>query len=72
MQPWAASDGKEDRHPLRSNTLLTADLVSVQVLPPRISMRDFEKVLLRARPTVSKDDLGVFVKFTDEFGEEAS
>ncbi|KAG1653035.1 hypothetical protein FOA52_008513 [Chlamydomonas sp. UWO 241] len=42
-----------------------------QVLPPKITMRDFSKVLLRARPTVSQDDLAVFVKFTEEFGEEA-
>lgn len=42
-----------------------------KVIPPRISMRDFEKVLTRARPTVSKDDLTIFEKFTSEFGEEA-
>lgn len=33
-------------------------------------MRDFEKVLLRARPTVSQKDLKVFEDFTAEFGEE--
>eukprot|EP00798_Chlamydomonas_sp_ICE-L_P027690 gene27690-7331_t len=43
-----------------------------KVLPPPITMRDFEKVLPRARPTVGKSDLEVFVKFTEEFGEEAS
>ena len=43
-----------------------------QVLPPPISMRDFEKVLPRARPTVGKSDLEVFEKFTAEFGEEAN
>ncbi len=43
-----------------------------KVLPPRISMRDFEKVLPRARPTVGKSDLAIFEKFTAEFGEEAS
>lgn len=43
----------------------------LQVLPPRITMRDFEKVIMRARPTVSKDDLAIFEKFTSEFGEEA-
>lgn len=43
-----------------------------QVVPPVISMRDFEKVLERARPTVSTKDLDVFERFTDEFGEEAS
>jgi Vps4 C terminal oligomerisation domain len=30
------------------------------------------QVLLRARPTVALSDLGVFEKFTNEFGEEAS
>lgn len=42
----------------------------LQVQPPVISMRDFEKVMLRARPTVSKKDLEVFEQFTTEFGEE--
>ncbi|KIY97783.1 Vacuolar protein sorting-associating protein 4B [Monoraphidium neglectum] len=31
-----------------------------------------DRVLLRARPTVSPNDLAVFEKFTDEFGEEAN
>ena len=43
-----------------------------KVLPPRITMRDFEKVLPRARPTVGKSDLEIFEKFTAEFGEEAN
>jgi Vps4 C terminal oligomerisation domain len=40
----------------------------MQVHPPDISFRDFEKVMLRARPTVSKDDLGIFEKYKNEFG----
>ncbi|BDA48118.1 Vacuolar protein sorting-associated protein 4B [Coccomyxa sp. Obi] len=44
--------------------------LAAQVRPPLISMRDFEKVLLRARPTVSQKDLKVFEDFTKEFGEE--
>ncbi|KAL6779965.1 VPS4 [Auxenochlorella protothecoides x Auxenochlorella symbiontica] len=40
------------------------------VHPPKITFRDFEKVLLRARPTVSQDDLETYKKFTTEFGEE--
>ncbi|GAX73177.1 hypothetical protein CEUSTIGMA_g630.t1 [Chlamydomonas eustigma] len=43
-----------------------------KVIPPAITMRDFEKVLTRARPTVSKSDLEIFEKFTREFGEEAN
>lgn len=41
-----------------------------KVIPPPITIKDFHKSLLRAKPTVSKDDLDVFVKFTSEFGEE--
>ncbi|MEW5297799.1 MAG: hypothetical protein WDW36_000983 [Sanguina aurantia] len=41
------------------------------VEPPKITFRDFEKVLLRARPTVGKSDLEIFEKFTAEFGEES-
>ncbi|PSC75535.1 SUPPRESSOR OF K(+) TRANSPORT GROWTH DEFECT 1 [Micractinium conductrix] len=40
------------------------------VHPPNITFRDFEQVLLRARPTVSADDLASYEKFTSEFGEE--
>ncbi|KAK9799427.1 hypothetical protein WJX73_009295 [Symbiochloris irregularis] len=40
------------------------------VQPPKICMRDFEKVLLRARPTVSATDLVTHTNFTKEFGEE--
>eukprot|EP00899_Mesostigma_viride_P001391 jgi/Mesvir1/11252/Mv01057-RA.1 len=41
-----------------------------QIFPPKISMMDFDKVLARARPTVSEKDLEVFERFTKEFGEE--
>mmetsp|Transcript_6693 Transcript_6693/g.24789 ORF Transcript_6693/g.24789 Transcript_6693/m.24789 type:complete len:438 (+) Transcript_6693:263-1576(+) len=44
--------------------------VAEHVHTPAISMRDFELVLDRARPTVSKEDLEVYGRFTDEFGEE--
>lgn len=46
--------------------------IADKVVPPTISMKDFLKVLDRARPTVSVKDLEVFERFTDEFGEEAS
>eukprot|EP00882_Tetradesmus_deserticola_P021488 GHRQ01023261.1.p2 GENE.GHRQ01023261.1~~GHRQ01023261.1.p2 ORF type:complete len:237 (+),score=119.61 GHRQ01023261.1:206-916(+) len=46
--------------------------IADKVVPPIISMRDFDKVLERARPTVSHKDLEVFERFTEEFGEEAS
>jgi vacuolar protein-sorting-associated protein 4 len=43
---------------------------SAAVLPPRITRADFDRVLLRARPTVSPDDLDVHTRFTAEFGEK--
>lgn len=41
-----------------------------QILPPPISRADFEKVLSRQKPTVSKKDLEIQERFTEEFGEE--
>jgi vacuolar protein-sorting-associated protein 4 len=41
-----------------------------KVQPPMITKTDFEKVLLRARPTVSTRDLETYENFTKEFGEE--
>lgn len=49
--------------------MLTA-LKLMQILPPPITRTDFEKVLARQRPTVSKKDLEVHERFTKEFGEE--
>ena len=42
-----------------------------QVMPPKISKADFDRVLIRARPTVGKDDLKVYEDFTNEFGEDS-
>ncbi|KAK6235177.1 hypothetical protein SCA6_010514 [Theobroma cacao] len=44
--------------------------LAAQILPPPISRSDFDKVLARQRPTVSKADLEVHERFTKEFGEE--
>ncbi|POO01284.1 Subtilase [Trema orientale] len=44
----------------------------MQILPPPISRTDFDKVLARQRPTVSKADLDVHERFTKEFGEEGN
>ncbi|PNX73330.1 vacuolar sorting-associated protein 4B-like [Trifolium pratense] len=49
--------------------LATEGLAS-KILPPPISRIDFDKVLARQRPTVSKSDLDVHERFTKEFGEE--
>ncbi|XP_074268157.1 protein SUPPRESSOR OF K(+) TRANSPORT GROWTH DEFECT 1-like isoform X2 [Silene latifolia] len=44
--------------------------LAAKIVPPPIARIDFEKVLARQRPTVSKSDLGVHERFTQEFGEE--
>ncbi|MCO5549267.1 hypothetical protein L7F22_002735 [Adiantum nelumboides] len=44
--------------------------LAAKILPPAITKADFDKVLSRQKPTVSKDDLKVYEKFTKEFGEE--
>eukprot|EP01024_Parvocaulis_polyphysoides_P061054 TRINITY_DN6723_c0_g2_i1.p1 TRINITY_DN6723_c0_g2~~TRINITY_DN6723_c0_g2_i1.p1 ORF type:complete len:439 (-),score=108.31 TRINITY_DN6723_c0_g2_i1:387-1703(-) len=42
------------------------------VMTPKINMRDFEKVLIRARPSVASEDLEEYQNFTKEFGEDGS
>ncbi|XP_027340684.1 protein SUPPRESSOR OF K(+) TRANSPORT GROWTH DEFECT 1 isoform X2 [Abrus precatorius] len=49
---------------------LAAQGLASKILPPPITRTDFEKVLARQRPTVSKADLDVHERFTKEFGEE--
>ncbi|XP_078437064.1 protein SUPPRESSOR OF K(+) TRANSPORT GROWTH DEFECT 1 isoform X1 [Wolffia australiana] len=49
---------------------LAAQGLASQILPPPITRSDFEKVLSRQRPTVSKRDLDIHERFTKEFGEE--
>lgn len=49
---------------------LAAQGLASQIIPPPISKTDFDKVLARQRPTVSKSDLEVHERFTKEFGEE--
>ncbi|RWW63392.1 hypothetical protein BHE74_00029431 [Ensete ventricosum] len=44
--------------------------LAAKILPPPITKTDFDKVLARQRPTVSKADLEVHERFTKEFGEE--
>nr|XP_043616476.1 protein SUPPRESSOR OF K(+) TRANSPORT GROWTH DEFECT 1-like [Erigeron canadensis] len=41
-----------------------------KINPPPISRTDFDKVLAKQKPTVSKSDLEVHDRFTREFGEE--
>ncbi|MQL86607.1 hypothetical protein Taro_019142 [Colocasia esculenta] len=49
---------------------LAAKGLASKILPPPITRTDFDKVLARQRPTVSKSDLDVHERFTKEFGEE--
>ncbi|KAL4189019.1 hypothetical protein AMTRI_Chr08g163420 [Amborella trichopoda] len=49
---------------------LAAKGLASLILPPPITKTDFDKVLARQRPTVSKTDLEVHERFTKEFGEE--
>ncbi|KAG6570479.1 Protein SUPPRESSOR OF K(+) TRANSPORT GROWTH DEFECT 1, partial [Cucurbita argyrosperma subsp. sororia] len=49
---------------------LAAKGLASKILPPPITRTDFDKVLARQRPTVSKSDLEIHEKFTKEFGEE--
>ncbi|KAJ0259031.1 Protein SUPPRESSOR OF K(+) TRANSPORT GROWTH DEFECT 1 [Hirschfeldia incana] len=49
---------------------LAAKGLAEKIIPPPITRTDFEKVLARQRPTVSKSDLDVHERFTQEFGEE--
>ncbi|KAF7823250.1 protein SUPPRESSOR OF K(+) TRANSPORT GROWTH DEFECT 1-like [Senna tora] len=49
---------------------LAAKGLASKILPPPITRTDFDKVLARQRPTVSKADLEVHERFTKEFGEE--
>ncbi|KAJ0962649.1 hypothetical protein J5N97_027771 [Dioscorea zingiberensis] len=49
---------------------LATEGLAAKILPPPITMTDFDNVLARQRPTVSKGDLEVHERFTKEFGEE--
>jgi len=44
--------------------------LAAKILPPPIAKADFDKVIARQRPTVSKGDLEVQERFTKEFGED--
>lgn len=49
---------------------LDANGLASKILPPAIIKEDFEKVLTRQKPTVSKADLKLHEKFTQEYGQE--
>lgn len=45
---------------------------SDELLEPPLLLRDFEKAIKSARPTVSKEDLDKNSEWTKEFGSEGS
>ncbi|CAK9314297.1 unnamed protein product [Citrullus colocynthis] len=49
---------------------LAAQGFASKILPPPISRTDFDEVVARQKPTVSKFDLEIHERFTKEFGEE--
>lgn len=49
---------------------LAAQGLASKIQPPPITRTDFDKVLVKQKPTVSKADLQVHDRFTQEFGEE--
>ncbi|XP_059307715.1 protein SUPPRESSOR OF K(+) TRANSPORT GROWTH DEFECT 1-like isoform X2 [Lycium ferocissimum] len=51
-------------------TELAAKGLASKITPPPISIRDFDRVLWKQKPTVSKADLELHERFTKEFGEE--
>uniref|UniRef100_A0A7N2LF23 AAA+ ATPase domain-containing protein n=1 Tax=Quercus lobata TaxID=97700 RepID=A0A7N2LF23_QUELO len=48
----------------------SSDIAVCKIQPPPITRADFDKVLARQKPTVSKADLEEHERFTEEFGEE--
>jgi vacuolar protein-sorting-associated protein 4 len=46
------------------------DIPGNKLLAPRVTYKDFEKAIKNSKPSVSKDDLKQYEKYTEEFGEE--
>uniref|UniRef100_A0A0R0H530 MIT domain-containing protein n=1 Tax=Glycine max TaxID=3847 RepID=A0A0R0H530_SOYBN len=67
---WIPCGPKQQGAVQTSMQELAAKGLASKILPPPIRRTDFEKVLARQRPTVSKADLDVHERFTKEFGEE--
>lgn len=44
---------------------------SDELLEPELTIEDFMRSTLNARPSVNQDDLGQYSKWTQEFGQEA-
>ena len=48
------------------------DVDSEELLPPDVSLKDFEVALDDSHPTVSKDDIERQIEWTNEFGSEGA
>ena len=46
------------------------DIGQDELLEPELTIADFLKCCATARPSVNQDDLGQYVKWTEEFGQE--
>ncbi|KAJ6433012.1 hypothetical protein OIU84_020112 [Salix udensis] len=67
---WAPCEPKQQGAIKITLQELDAQELASKVLLPPITRADFDKVLARQKPTVSKADLEVHERFTKEFGEE--
>ncbi|GLU19206.1 hypothetical protein SLE2022_354680 [Rubroshorea leprosula] len=67
---WMPCDPKELGAVRTTMQELATKGLAAKILLPPITRADFDKVLARQRPTVSKADLEVHERFTQEFGEE--
>lgn len=75
-QLQGSSDGKLHWTPCspsdpQAKEMTLMDVDGDQLDPPLLSKRDFEKAMLNSKPSVSTGELGVYVKWTEEFGQEA-
>nr|XP_025878473.1 protein SUPPRESSOR OF K(+) TRANSPORT GROWTH DEFECT 1 isoform X2 [Oryza sativa Japonica Group] len=67
---WTPSEQSQPGSIQTTMQELASKGLAAKILLPPISKIDFDEVLVRQRPTVSKKDLVVYEKFTQEFSEE--
>ncbi|KAI4347940.1 hypothetical protein L6164_008712 [Bauhinia variegata] len=67
---WIPCEPNEERAVNISLEELDAKVLASKILPPAITRADFDKILAKQKPTVSKADLEVHERFTQEFGKE--
>ncbi|XP_076896445.1 protein SUPPRESSOR OF K(+) TRANSPORT GROWTH DEFECT 1-like [Bidens hawaiensis] len=67
---WVPCGPKEPGAVQTTMQELAAQGLAEKISPSPITRTDFDKVLARQKPTVSKSDIEVHERFTKEFGEE--